>query len=323
MLTWKDTDPDEAYYEKIDRKKIEALASEGATASADIVARTHLSLAGASGKVGLYYDRENDEWYLPHGLAPSTHIVKQSHVRLDSIVLNEQLSLMTASKCGIDTPDSQIIEPAGHGDEEVLLAVERYDRVFSKSPKSASGLPIPHRLHQEDFAQALGIRAEDKYETDGRSGYAKAMFDLIGRNCVSPIEDQMKLVDRMIFNYCLGNTDSHIKNHSVVYNEKARAPRLASAYDMICTTMYDSSTRELSISIGRAGNIDEVSKDSFAELAGDIGIREKIVLDRYDRILDMFEGAVRSSATELRDRGFIKASSVADRILLSRKNILK
>lgn len=44
--------------------------------------KAHLSLTGASGKVGLYYDTENSAWYLPVGTAPSTHIVKQSHIRL-------------------------------------------------------------------------------------------------------------------------------------------------------------------------------------------------------------------------------------------------
>ena len=48
--------------------------------STEILLDTHLSLAGASGKVGLYYDEAGDSWYLPRGLAPSTHIVKQSHV---------------------------------------------------------------------------------------------------------------------------------------------------------------------------------------------------------------------------------------------------
>lgn len=53
-----------------------------------------MSQTGASGKVGLYYDEE--KWYLPIGEAPSTHIVKQSHVRLKRIVANEQLCLLTA-----------------------------------------------------------------------------------------------------------------------------------------------------------------------------------------------------------------------------------
>ena len=85
------------------------LAAEGAQKSAEIVTKSHLSLTGASGKVGLYYDVVNDHWYLPQGTAPSTHIVKQSHVRLEGIVTNEQLSMMTAAKCGIDVPESFIM----------------------------------------------------------------------------------------------------------------------------------------------------------------------------------------------------------------------
>ena len=91
-----------ASYEMITRQQVKALAAEGAQKSAEIVTRSHLSLTGASGKVGLYYDSTGNQWYLPQGTAPSTHIVKQSHVRLEGIVTNEQLSMMAAAKCGIE-----------------------------------------------------------------------------------------------------------------------------------------------------------------------------------------------------------------------------
>ena len=83
-------------------------ASEGATESAELVTKTHLSLTGA-------------------------HIVKQSHVRLKKIVAND--------------------------DEAVLFATKRYDRIFVADANVIDGLPVPRRLHQEDFAQALGIAA--------------------------------------------------------------------------------------------------------------------------------------------------------------------
>ncbi len=126
----------ESDYEAITKKQVEELAAEGTTKSTEIVIKTHLSLTRASGKVGLYYDEKADRWYLPCGLAPSTHIVKQSHIRLDGIVTNEQLSMLTARKCGIDTPESFIIN-AGKGiDSEVLFATKRYDRVIDdKSPR--------------------------------------------------------------------------------------------------------------------------------------------------------------------------------------------
>ena len=60
-----------------------ALAKEGATESAQMVVESHVSLAGASGKVGLYREPNGGGWFLPTGTAPSTHIVKQGHVRYD------------------------------------------------------------------------------------------------------------------------------------------------------------------------------------------------------------------------------------------------
>ena len=56
---------------------MKALAKEGVSKSTELITEAHLSLAGASGKVGLYYDPERNMWYQPQGDAPSTHIVKQ------------------------------------------------------------------------------------------------------------------------------------------------------------------------------------------------------------------------------------------------------
>jgi serine/threonine-protein kinase HipA len=71
-------------YRKLTKDEVLKLAKEGAVESAELVTKSHLSLTGASGKVGLYYDGKH--WYLPIGEAPSTHIVKQSHIRLKKMV---------------------------------------------------------------------------------------------------------------------------------------------------------------------------------------------------------------------------------------------
>lgn len=89
-------------YDQLSLEQVRALAQEGATKSAELVTKSHLSLTGASDKVGLYYNQLDRQWYLPIGSAPSTHIVKQSHVRLDSIVTNEQLAILTAKKVGME-----------------------------------------------------------------------------------------------------------------------------------------------------------------------------------------------------------------------------
>ena len=60
----------EASYEPITPQQVRQLAAEGATKSAELVTKAHLSLTGASGKAGLYYDAEHGAWYLPRGSAP-------------------------------------------------------------------------------------------------------------------------------------------------------------------------------------------------------------------------------------------------------------
>lgn len=115
-----------AAYRPLEDHEITALAAEGASESAEFVSKSHLSLTGASGKVGLYYDYEKHQWYLPIGDAPSTHIIKQSHVRLKRIVANEQLCLLTAKNVGIDVPNSFILQLNGSDDADILFATERY-----------------------------------------------------------------------------------------------------------------------------------------------------------------------------------------------------
>ncbi len=311
----------ESGYEAITRAQVEELAAEGTTKSTEIVIKTHLSLTGASGKVGLYYDDKEDKWYMPSGLAPSTHIVKQSHIRLDGIVTNEQLSMLAARKCGIDIPESFIIN-AGKGiDSEVLFATKRYDRIIDETSPMIGKLKRPYRIHQEDFAQAMGVASFEKYEREGQ-GYAEKMFEIIRNFARSPLEDQLRLWNRIVYNFVLGNTDAHIKNYSLLYDPHMEGISLAPAYDMISTVIYESATKDMSFNIGGMRNLDSIDEVSFKSLAAKVGIGEKIAMSNYHKVLDQFENAIKESAKELHETGFDNAADIAERILLARKKLL-
>ena len=300
---------------------MEELAAEGTTKSTEIVIKTHLSLTGASGKVGLYFDEKERNWYLPYGLAPSTHIVKQSHVRLDGIVTNEQLSMLAARKCGINVPESFIINVGKGIDSEVLFATKRFDRVIDETSEIIDGLKRPFRIHQEDFAQAMGIASFEKYEREGQN-YAEKMFEIIRSYAKKPLEDQLALWNRIVYNYVLGNTDAHIKNYSLLYDSDLERTSLAPAYDMLSTVIYESATRNMSFNIGGKINLDRIGEDDFRILASKVGVGEKPAMDNYQNVLNLFENAIKESAKELQEIGFANAGSIADRILLARKNIL-
>ena len=304
-------------YERLTIEDIRNLAREGAARSVQLVTQAHLSLAGASGKAGLYYDEDNMQWYVPLGTAPSTHIVKQSHIRLDDIVTNEQLSLLTGQKLGLNVPESHIINTGDAGEGQVLFAAKRYDRVIGENSRVINGLKAPLRLHQEDFAQALGIPSAGKYESDGES-HMKDMFALLRRYSSDPIGDQLRLWDIIIFDWLIGNTDSHIKNLSLLYGKGLSGIRLAPAYDILSTAIYSSSTREMAFAIGGERSLDRITRQHFTRAARDCGLGERMALKRFDDMAAGFEKALSLTAEELRGRGFERALKLKERILAIR-----
>lgn len=302
-----------AGYELLALEQVKALAAEGAAKSTQILMETRLSLTGASGKVGLYYDRANDNWYLPKGDAPSNYIVKQSHIRLSRIVLNEQLCMNTAREIGIDVPDSFIVNAGKGQDSDILYATKRYDRIHGD--KLISGLNVPYRLHQEDFSQALGIPSSEKYERED-SGYLEKMMSLIRQNCIDPIREQNKLWKLICFNYLIGNTDCHIKNYSLLYNSSLKGVALAPAYDIVSTRVYDM-TRKMSFFIGGELDIERIGRHSFESAAAKIGLPSLAVMKIFDETASGFEKALAKSADILLEKGFDDALDIKNRIISS------
>ncbi len=307
--------PDEApSYEALSLDQVRALAREGATESSQLVVKAHLSLAGASGKVGLYHDSKTDKWFLPHGTAPSTHIVKQSHVRFSGIVTNEQLVMRTAAGLGMDVAVTSIISTGGHDDGDVLFATERYDRVFTGIARPVSGFEAPLRMHQEDMAQALGIPSAQKYERRGES-HLKLMADALRRYSSDPVTDLKRLWDAVVFDYLVGNTDAHVKNFSLLYTTDLRGVRLAPLYDMVSTTVYGESTRDMAFGIGGRYRLEELDRDSFKAAAKDSGLGEKLAMRRFDELRDTVISALDAAAEELSAQGFEKAGELRDKIV--------
>ena len=306
----------EQSYIKLTDEAVMNLAREGATESVQLVTKAHLSLTGASGKVGLYYDETNNVWYLPVGEAPSTHIVKQSHIRLKKIVANEQLCLLTAKNLGIEVPESFVVNLGSSNDEDVLFATKRYDRKITEGNRDIKGLIVPYRLHQEDFAQALGIPVSRKYEKN-EAGYLKKLFEVIGTYSANPIEDRIKIWDLCVFNYLVGNTDNHIKNFSLVYSEDLKSVRLAPAYDIISTMIYESSAEDMAMSIGGVYNINEIGRDSFERQARIVGLGKSLAMKRFDTLVQGFVRAMNAARLELEEKGIDGLEEICQKIVAS------
>ena len=299
-------------YRELDHDTLYRLAAEGTVRSADLVVDSHLSLTGASGKIGAYRD-DRGRWYLPVGSAPSTHILKQSHVRFDDIVQNEQLAMRTAGLMGIDIPRIGIIEAGDADEEKILFATERYDRIFEGSGDTISGLPCPLRLHQEDMGQALGIAASSKYERPG-CRHMKRMFDLLRLRSAAPIEDQMKLWSMIVCHWLIGNTDGHVKNFSLLYDRGLKSVRLAPAYDIVSTVLYDTHSSEMAFSIGGETDWAKINRKCFEEACKEIGLNRRLFMERFDELETGFDTALGEASAEMESEGFGEAVRMAEKI---------
>ena len=183
-----------------------------------------------------------------------------------STVINEAFCLKLANLVGLKVAGCSINEV---GEHEFLL-VERYDRIF-KNPNTL------HRLHQEDFCQALGIPPERKYQNDGGPSLAQC-FKLLRKASDEIILDIPMLLDAVIFNYIIGNCDAHGKNFSLLYY--AAKIGLAPLYDLLSTLLYPELSSKMAMKIGGVYPINKVNKDSFMKLAQDAELNKSITLNR-------------------------------------------
>ena len=106
-------------------------------------------------------------------------------------------------------------------------------------------------------------------------------------------------------------------NFSLLYSPNLQNARLAPAYDLVSTTVYESSTREMAFGLGPAVSIDDIREDSFREAAREIGLGEGLAMNHYDTICRRFPDALQDSCEELTDEGFDAARELARRIRLT------
>lgn len=143
----------------------------------------------------------------------------------------------------------------------------------------------------------------------------KGMFDIVRGYSANPIEDMIKLWDIIVFDYLIGNTDNHIKNLSLLYSENLKYIRLAPAYDIISTCIYETSATDMAFRIGDAYDINEINRDSFKLAAKECGLGEKLAMNHFDKMNEQFDSAIYIATEKLVDQGFLKAEELRDQIL--------
>ncbi len=303
-------------YEPCDFALLEAFAREPTRVAAELDLSSHLSLAGAQAKIGLYHKGTDPHrgWFVPRGTAPTTHIVKAGDPLLEHEAINEALCLETARRCGFDVEKSFLVPIEG---EAPLLAVSRFDRVLPRVEDShlrVSELPRPRRRHQEDLLQALSLPSWARYEVTGQPN-APLVSGLLQRNSANPLRDRMTFFRLLVFDLLVGNCDNHLKNHSLLWDKDWRECRLSPVYDIVNTRAYGFRP-EMAIAFSASRRIDDVVWDDVTGTAWEMGFPVTIAARLFDEVADRFLAALDEAERSITAQGFPEVMDVAPFIAL-------
>lgn len=224
-----------------------------------------LSLAGAQSKLPVVL--VEGQIAVPVPGQPSTHLIKPEPDRFPGLAANEAFCLALARNIGLDAVQAQWKQVDGRP----YLLVTRYDRTAGSAVQ---------RLHQEDFAQALGVASNRKYAAEGGPVF-RDCFALLREAAARPALEVLKLVDTAIFNVIIGNADAHAKNFSLLrQNGNGNPIVLAPLYDLVATVMWPQLAPRFAMSFGGAGTLEQLEAKHFDRFATDAGVAAPFVRRR-------------------------------------------
>ena len=263
VLTDEDTAPaaqaifNSDVYEKLGHAQLQDRITESRAQDISLMfwrGKRRMSLPGVQNKMGVYMAQNGSLW-LPKDGAPTSHILKVGDDRHPDMVINEFVCMRLAKLLGFAVPNVQWLALP-----EPVLMVQRYDRQWT-----ADGGLL--RTHQIDGCQALNIAPEQKYEEpayqSAPSGASFAQLLKLHTLCQVPAKAQITLLQWLMLNFMLGNTDAHAKNLSFVVSPQGMT--VAPFYDLVCGSAYG--YPDMAQCIGGETNLSVISTTQWQQLA--------------------------------------------------------
>lgn len=231
--------------------ELPAVSSDGVDVE---TAAWRFSLAGVALKFSML--AKGDRLTLPAYGAGGDWIVKLPDQMYANVPNNEFAMMSLAASANIDVPEIRLVHrdeidglPPGvwPGQEEWAYAVRRFDRSVHRVP-----------VHIEDLAQVRNVYPNDKY-----TGNYETVAALVyrGRD-ISALQDFAR---RLAFAILVSNGDAHLKNWSLIYPDR-RIPKLAPAYDLVCTAFYMGDGEQLGLKFGGTRRFDRIGLGTFGRL---------------------------------------------------------
>ena len=265
----------------------EPLASAVEAEAAAVSEGLRFSLAGVQLKFSML--REGDRLTMPAKDRDGEWIVKLDSPTFPQLPENEFSMLEWARAAGFNVPECHL-----HTIEDVegfpqryapshtrALAIRRYDR-----------LPHGRRVHQEDFAQAVGLPPKRKYDQITHEVMANLARRFIDEEAVA------ELVRRLVFTVASGNNDAHLKNWSLIYPDTIRA-QWSPLYDQVATVAWEVPDRQLALKLAGVKEFSRIDRSTFERFAQRAQIDQRRVLELVHKTLEHLRTTWRAIAPDL------------------------
>jgi len=242
---------------------------------------------------------------------PTTHILKVPRRDQREEAKQEDAASRLAEACGFAVSDSQHVVVDGVD----ALLIRRFDRVVADNKVT--------RVHQEDFAQALGLPAGLKYERYGAPGrrFDAAAVRQILLELDRPAQAAETFLLATIFNLAIGNNDNHAKNHAILHHADGRRT-LAPLYDLLPVRLAAGFTDQLAFHLGAATHFDAMTAADMNAFLGTFGFNDKRAARFVERSVRPMLETLEARTPLLRQIGLIRFDDLIGRELAHLADLL-
>jgi len=251
-----------------------------------------LSVAGVQNKLNVFCD-EYGQYFLAEGRYASTHILKFSSRQFPKIVLNEYFSMRLAKAISLPVAEVELVSFGDH----LALKVERFDRKISDDTVL--------KRHMIDGCQALNLAPESKYEQNFGSSKDVAhiregaslpkLFEFSDTTNI-PAQTKQLLIDWILFNLIIGNSDAHGKNISFYIGKNGIT--LAPFYDLVSVVFEHQANPEiethLAMAIDDNFDVNQIKIYDLLCLAETVGIHPSLLKRRMEKLLALCSEQLKS-----------------------------
>ena len=295
-LLTEDTDPGEIEkmrYRPVDEKEITRRLASLQTNPLGLDSTDdefRISIAGVQDKTAFL--RTNDQWNLPYGSTPSSHIFKTAIGKnafgadFSDTPWNEWLCLTLCKALGLETANVDVKLYGG----QPILVVERFDRIWRDGTL--------HRLPQEDLCQALGFPPERKYQSEGGPDIRQVMKLLNGSS--RSYEDRLSFMKTQVIFWLIAGIDGHAKNFSIFLSPLGF--QLTPLYDVMSVLPYRQFPLQkvkMAMKIGREGQyrINYILPRHFYQTAEVVGLLKEDMDTIFSDLIERLDDALSEVST--------------------------